>query len=147
MVNWFLVPNEAADSEGKFKMLALPCPGNAPFCALPVPAPFNQPNRGLLELRGRCFGVNGSKVFEIDSDGAFIDIGNVVVDGGPCVMYANGNGQIFIGAGTLGGGEGYYIPDGAGAGSLVSLQGNPDYLGCVSGSFQDVAHRGCSCRK
>ena len=82
MVNWFLVPNEAPDSEGKFKMLALPCPGNAPFCALPVPAPFNQPNRGLLELRGRCFGVNGSKVFEIDSAGAFIDIGDVVDDGG-----------------------------------------------------------------
>ena len=136
-VNWFLVPNEAPETEGKYKFLALPCPGNAAFCALPVPAPFNQPNRGLLELRGRCFGVNGDQVFEIDSTGAFIAIGNVVNDGAPCVMYANGNGQIFIGAGTLGTGEGYVIPAGAGVGSLISLQTNPDYLGCVSGTFQD----------
>lgn len=137
LVNWFLVPNEASEAEGKFKMLAHPCPGNAPFSALPVPAPFNQPNRGLLEVRGRCFGVNGTKVFEIDSAGAFTDIGNVIDDGLPCVMYANGNGQVFIGAGTAGSGDGYVIPNGAGAGSLISLQTNPDYLGCVSGSFQD----------
>ena len=138
MVNWFLVPNEAPDSEGKFKMLALPLPGNAPFSLYAAAGPeYHTPCRGLLENRGKVFGVNGSTVYELKSDGTYVYLGTCANDGLPCVMYANGNDQVFIGTGTGGTGEGYVIPAGAAIGSLISLQGNADYLGCVSGSFQD----------
>ena len=136
--NWYLQVNEESNSEIKFRPAALePSPCNQPFCTLPVPSPFDQPNRGLLELRGSVLGVNGTVAFSIDKSGAFTNLGTVANDGLPCVMYANGNGQVFIGAGTGGTGEGYVIPANAVAGSLISLQGNPDYLGCVSGTFQD----------
>ena len=138
MVNWFLVPNEAADSEGKFKMLALPLPGNAPFSLYASAGPeYHTPCRGLLENRGKVFGVNGSTVYELKPDGTYVYLGTCANDGLPCVMYANGNDQVFVGTGTGGTGEGYVIPAGAAVGSLISLQGNADYLGCVSGSFQD----------
>lgn len=131
-VNWFLAQNEAADTEGKYKFCPSPFPGNQAFCTLPVPAPYNQPNRGLLELRGRAFGVNGTQVFEIDSSGSFTDIGTVTSDGKPVSMVANGNGQIFIASA----GQGYVIPAGAGAGSLIAIT-TTEFLGASYSSFQD----------
>ena len=114
-VNWHLVANEAAAEESKFRLGLEPAPGNQPFGTLPVPAPFNQPNRGLLELRGVAYGVNGTVVFSIDSAGTYTNIGAVFSDGKPCSMVANGNGQIFIASA----GQGYVIQTGGGAGSLV----------------------------
>ena len=131
-VNWFLAENEAQNSEGKYKFCALPFPGNSPFCTLPVPAPFNQPSRGLLELRGVAYGVNGNQVFSIDSTGAFTAIGTVANDGNPASMVANGNGQIFIASGGLG----YVIPNGGGAGSLIPIT-TAEFLGASYSTFQD----------
>jgi hypothetical protein len=132
-VNWYLTPNEHPPEESKFTFAAMPCPANAPFSPLPVPAPFNQWSRGLVELRGRAFGVNGTTVFEIDSTGAYIsNIGSVVADGSPVCMVPNGNGQIFICSGGLG----YVIPPGAGSGSLIPIT-DPNFLGASYATFQD----------
>ena len=109
-VNWHLVPNESPD-EDKFKLAFAPSPGNRPFCTLPVPAPFDQANRGLIELRGTAYGVNGTVVFQIDATGAFTKLGTCASDGQPCRMVANGTGQIFF----TSAGQGYVIqPGGAG---------------------------------
>lgn len=132
-VNWILTPNEFAHEESKFTFAASPAPANAPFSPLPVPAPFNQPGRGLVELRGRAYGVNGSVVFEIDSTGAFVSkIGTVANDGLPVCMVPTGTGQIFI----CSGGKGYVIPAGAGAGSLIPIT-TLDFLGASYATFQD----------
>lgn len=131
-VNSYLIANEAQQEETKFKFMAAACPGNQAFCTLPLQSPFNQWNRGLLELRGRSFGVNGNVAFEIDSSGSFTLLGNVKDDGLPVCMVANGNGQIFIAAG----GAGYVIPAGAGAGSLIPVT-TADFLGASYATFQD----------
>src|SRR5579862_3041597 len=130
LVNWYTVPNETRE-EKKYELALSPSPGNAPFCALPVPAPFNQPNRGLLELRGAAYGVNGNVVFSIDNAGHFTQIGLVQNDGKPVSMVANGNGQIFIASA----GKGYVIPNNGGAGSLIAVGGG--LLGASFATFQD----------
>lgn len=130
-INWQLVANEAAGEEKKFGMALEPSPGNAPFCQLPVPVPFNQPCRGLLELRGTAYGVNGDTVFSIDANGNFTNIGMLEVDANPVSMVANGNGQIFIASA----GKGYVIPNGGGAGSLLPVRGG--LLGASYATFQD----------
>jgi hypothetical protein len=129
LVNWYAVPNESTD-EKKFRLALSPSPGNAPFCPLPVPVPFNQPTRGLLELRGVAYGVNGTVVFSIDRNGNFTNIGTVFNDGKPVSMAANGTGQIFIASA----GQGYVIPAGGGPNSLVSAGG---CLGASFATFQD----------
>ena len=131
-VNWFCVPNETGGDERKFKVDLSPFPANAAFCTLPVPAPYNQPNRGLLELRGVCYGVNGTIVFSINSAGTFTNIGTVQNDGKPVSMVANGTGQIFIASAGLG----YVIPNGGGAGSLIPIL-TTSFLGASDVTFQD----------
>lgn len=131
-VGYYLVANEAPQEESKFKFEATPAPGNQAFCTLPVPAPFNQPNRALLELRGVAYGVNGDVAFSIDENGAFTNLGQIADDGLPASMVANGNGQIWIASGGLG----YVIPKGGGAGSLIQVPlGN--FLGASYSTFQD----------
>lgn len=130
-VNWYLVANEEGD-ESKFKLAFEPSPGNQPFCALPVPQPFNQPNRGLLELRGVAFGVNGNVAFSIDKNGAYTNLGTVANDKNPVSMVANGNGQIFIASAGLG----YVIPQNGGAASLIQVT-TADFLGAAYATFQD----------
>lgn len=130
-VNWHLAANEAAGEESKFRMALEPAPGNQAFGTLPVPDPFNQPNRGMLELRGKAYGVNGTIVFSIDSAGSYTKIGTVISDGKPCSMVANGTGQIFIASA----GNGYVIPHGGGAGSLVPA--GAGFLGASYATFQD----------
>lgn len=141
--NFYVVVNESNDS--KFKMLLAPSPGNAPFCPLPVPAPFNQPNRGLLNCRGVVYGVNGTIVFSIDKNGAFTNIGSVVTDvdpingkpATPAIMVANGTGQVFISTRDVGGiTKAYVIPAGGGANSLIPVN-SPGFLGCSAATFQD----------
>ena len=132
LVNWYLVANEASSEEKKFTYAAFPMPGNAQFCELPVPNPFNFPNRGLIELRGRVFGVNGPTVFELTSAGVFVNVGAVTNDDEPCNMVANGNGQIFIASA----GQGYVIPAAAGAGSLISIP-ILEFLGASYATMQD----------
>jgi hypothetical protein len=129
-VNWYPVVNESAD-ETKSRTFLSPSPGNSAFGTLPVPAPFNQPNRAMLENRGMAFGVNGTTVFSIDSTGVYTSIGTVVNDGNPASMVANGAGQIFIASG----GMGYVIPNGGGAGSLVAV--GSGFLGASMATFQD----------
>jgi len=127
-VNWYLVANEAGAEEKKFQLAFEPSPGNQQFCFLPVPPPFNQPNRGLIECRGRAYGVNGTIVFQIDSGGNYINVGTVTSDGKPCSMVANGNGQIFL----TSAGQGYVIPNAGGAGSLIGPVVTASYA-----TFQD----------
>jgi hypothetical protein len=129
--NWHVVANEAAGEEGKFKLSFEPTPGNQAFSQLPVPAPFNQPNRYLLELRGVAYGVNGTVVFSIDANGHYTNIGAVPNDGLPCSMVANGNGQIFIASA----GQGFVIPKNGGAGSLIAA--GDGFLGASYATFQD----------
>lgn len=130
-VNWFSVVNESQE-EKKWKLALEPSPGNAAFSALPVPAPFNQPCRALLELRGITYGVNGDCVFSISGDGVYYQIGRVFNDGKPVSMVANGTGQIFIASG----GNGYVIPRGGSIGSLIPL-GRGSFLGSSYATFQD----------
>ena len=125
-VNWYVVANEAPE-EGKFHLGFEPSPGNQMFCFLPVPPPFNQPCRGLLELRGKAYGVNGTVVFSIDANGNYTNLGAVASDGKPVSMVANGNGQIFIASA----GQGYVI-----AGSAVFPAG-AGFLGAADSTFQD----------
>lgn len=129
LVNWYTVPNESAE-EKKFTMALSPSPGNKAFCTLPVPAPFNQPNRGLLELRGVAYGVNGTQVFTIDLNGNFTAIGTVLSDGKPVSMVANGTGQIFIASA----GNGYVIQTPSNAFTAI---GTGDFLGASYATFQD----------
>ncbi len=132
-VNWILTPNEHRDSEDKFTFLATPCPGNAPFSLYADAGPeYHQPNRGLLELRGRVFGVNGNIIFELLSTGAYSFLGFCADDGLPVSMVANGNGQIFIASAGLG----YYIPAGAAVGSAGQIA-SPGFLGASYATFQD----------
>ena len=130
-VNWYPIANEST-GETKWKVALEPCPGNASFCALPVPAPFNQPCRGLIENRGYVYGVNGDTVFAIDSSGTFLNVGNVLNDSKPVSMVANGTGQIFIASGGLG----YVIPKFGGALSLLPVS-DPGFLGASYATFQD----------
>ena len=132
-VNWILTPNEFSREEPKFTFAAMPAPANGQFSTLPVPSPFDQANRGLVELRGHAYGVNGSVVFEIDSTGTYIsNIGTVVNDGLPVCMVPTGTGQVFI----CSGGKGYVIPAAAGAGSLIPIT-TADFLGASYATFQD----------
>ncbi len=131
-VNWILAPNEFAREEPKFTFTALPAPTNAAFGQLPVPAPFNQWSRGLVEIRGRVFGVNGTAVFEIDSTGTYSSIGSVKDDGLPVCMVPTGTGQVFI----CSAGKGYVIPNGAGVGSLIPVTSG-GFLGAGFATFQD----------
>lgn len=129
--NWYLVANEAF-GENKFHLGFEPSPGNQAFSTLPVPAPFNQPNRGLLEMRGAAYGVNGDIAFAVDATGAFIKLGHLVNDGNPVSMVANGTGQIFIASSGLG----YVLPSGIAPNSLVAIT-TTDFLGASYATFQD----------
>ena len=94
-INWYPIANESgAEAESKLSLEQPPC--NAAFGTLPVPAPFNQSCRGLLENRGSVYGVNGTIAFVIDSTGTYTKVGTVVSDGRPCSIVANGTGQVFI---------------------------------------------------
>lgn len=130
-VNWYLIANESSE-ESKFKFAFAPSPSNVPFSPLPVPPPFNQPNRGLLECRGIVYGVNGDRVFSISINGAFSEIGMVQNDNNPVSMVANGIGQIFVASAGLG----YVIPAGGAPGSLVQVV-TPEFLGARYATFQD----------
>lgn len=133
-VNWYVTPNEESGTETKFKTALMPSPGNMAFGQLPVPAPYNQPNRGLLELRGQFYGVNGTVVFEMSSKGVYLNVvGTVASDGKPVSMVANGNGQIFIASAGLG----YVIPKGGGVGTLIAVNAPGDFLGASYATFQD----------
>ena len=132
LVNWYLIANEAAQEESKFSFITQPCPGNAQFGTLPVPAPFNQPNRGLLEVRGKVFGVNGDTVFEMFSDGSYGALGGpatIANDGKPVSMSVNGNRQIFIASA----GQGYVI-DAIGGLNAIPIG---DFLGASYSTAQD----------
>lgn len=94
-VNWYLTANESAE-EAKFKLALAPSPGNAPFGPVPVPAPFNQPNRGLLYYREIVYGVNGTVAFALNSFGGMVVLGIVADDHQPVSMVGNGTGQVGI---------------------------------------------------
>lgn len=127
LVNWYTVANESL-GERKFRMCLATSPGNKQFCDLPVAAPFNQPNRGLIENRGKVFGVNGNLAFQLSEAGVFTDLGRVTNDNAPVSMVANGNDQVFIASANNG-----YVIDAAGVLSQV-LAG---FLGAVFSTFQD----------
>ena len=58
----------ASAEEKKFKIALAPCPGNLQFGPLPVPVPFNQPNRGLIEYRGVVYGVMRTEIYYMRRD-------------------------------------------------------------------------------
>lgn len=131
--NWYTIANESAE-DPKFKLALARSPGNKSFSTLPVPAPFNKPNRGLIENRGRVFGVNGNVCFEIDENGVMTNLGPVAMYAStdpryrePVSMTANGNGQVFF----TSAGKGYVITNG------VFTLAPPDFLGGVYCTFQD----------
>lgn len=134
-VNWFLTPNEGAKEEGKGDVFHEPTPGNAAFGTLPVPAPFNQANRALVELRGNVFGVNGTVVFYLKSDGTYHKLGSVPNDGTPCCMVANGNAQIFISSVD----QGFVIQVNAAAPEASTLidVNSANFLGASYATMQD----------
>jgi hypothetical protein len=128
-VNWYLSPNEAQE-EKKTGTSLVPCPCNAKFSQLPVPWPFNQPCRGLLEYRGNVIGVNGSQVYSLDGAGVYRSLGAIQNDGAPVSMVANGAGQIFIASAGYG-----YVID---AQNMIHvLTPGVDFLGASFSTFQD----------
>lgn len=131
LINWYMTPNESSE-ENKWKDMLAPSPGNAAFGPLPVPAPFNQPNRGLLNQRGIPYGVNGTVVFWLGVDGTYHKIGEVFSDGQPCTMVANGNQQILI----ISGKRGYIVQSDLNPPTInpITTEG---FLGAVSATFQD----------
>jgi hypothetical protein len=132
-INWYLVANESA-GESKWKLSLSPCPGNAPFSALPVGAPFNQPCRGLLEVRGNVFGVNGTTVFYLQPGGGLINLGQITNDGSPVSMVANGNAQVFISNTGSAAGPAWVINSGV----LVPIPiTGTGFLGSSYATFQD----------
>lgn len=132
-VNWYTITNETGE-EKKYRSILEPCPGNGEFCTLPVPNPFNQPNRGLIECRDRVFGVNGTVVFAIDNTGAFTNLGTVsnINGNAPVSMAANGNGQIFLASD----GFGYVINVASGMLTAVPTSA-AGFLGASYVTFQD----------
>jgi hypothetical protein len=129
-VNWYPELNEAPQ-EHKSQWSLMPSPGNALFSTCPAPAPFNQRCRGLIELRGNVYGVNGTAVFKLNPDGTFVHVWDVIDDGNPVSMVANGNGQIFIASG----GKGYVIPPNGGGSSGIPV--TTGFLGASIVTFQD----------
>lgn len=133
-VNWYPAPIETQD-ETKSRWTLEPSPGNKQFTSLPVPAPFNQPARGLIAVRGIVVGVNGKYVFRLSSTGSYSLVGTMVSNAGntPVSMTANGNGQIFIACSD---GTGYVVPPGANDDSLVQMR-SEGFLGSVYATMQD----------
>ena len=133
-VNFYAIANEDP-GETKWKMGLEPSPGNAQFSALPTPVPFAQPCRGLIELRGNVYGVNGSTVYYLKPGGGMYSLGQIPNDGLPVSMVANGNAQIFICSfGLSQAGFGYVISNG----NLVPVPVTPTgYLGGSYVTFQD----------
>ena len=129
-VNWLLVANEAISEEKKFSFGFELAPGNQPFGILPVPGPFNQPCRGLIENRGMVFGVNGSVAFAMSQSGAYSNLGLVANDFKPVSMVANGTGQVFIASA----GFGYVI---GGVPPHMDPITSTDFLGASYATFQD----------
>jgi len=132
-VNFYLDVNEAPAEESKFRMALAPSPANAPFSRLPVPSPFNQPCRGLLELRGNVFGVNGTTLFFLEPGGGMRALSNNIADDGkPVSMVANGNGQIFVASAGRG-----YTTEGGLTGWVEVDPTHADFLGASYATFQD----------
>lgn len=133
-VNFYLEPNQSRE-EKKFEFQLCPHPGNNMFSPLPVPAPFNQPCRGLLEYRESLYGVNGNVVYRMRSDGSYQWIGGPIPDDRtPVSMAGNGNGQI----GIASGGQLYVID--VVSNKLINVPTNPDGSGFQGASiitFQD----------
>lgn len=124
-VNWMLLANES-QTEAKWRFSLMRSPGNAAFGELPVPALFAKPNRGLIENRGKVYGVNGNVCFEINSAGVYRFLGNVAsytsdnpLYTQPCSMTANGNGQIFF----VSKNQGYIIEGGVLTDAPIDFQG------------------------
>jgi hypothetical protein len=96
LVNFYVDVNESGGQEPKFRMALSPSPSNQQFGTLPVPAPFNAPCRGLIQLRDTLYGVNGTTFYSMDQFGNYTYIASVQNDGNPVSMTANGNQQILV---------------------------------------------------
>lgn len=129
-VNWFPVPIESTE-ETVSRTILQPSPCNQLFGQLPVPAGYNNRNRGLLEHQGTPYGVNGTKVFSLSPTGIYDQYGDILDDGNPVVMVANGNDQIFIASAA----QGWVLATQTGV--LTSLATNTDFLGASYATFQD----------
>ena len=134
-VNWLLDVNETTD-EKKYKIALIPAPSNSQFGPLPVPAPFNQPVRAMLEYRGSVFGVSGDVIWVMDSNGVQTNLlGGITVDANPASMVGNGNNQIFVASG----GAGYCITvkNPASTSTVLGFATGVDFLGASYVTFQD----------
>jgi hypothetical protein len=130
-INWIPVPNEASREEKKFDLTFEPTPGNFTFGT--VPSAFPYPARGRLEYRGRVFGVNGNRFFEILPTGVEgqRDGGQFLQnDGKPVCMVGNGSGQIWIESG----GMGYVFNTNT---NLFNPITDPNFLGASFSTMQD----------
>lgn len=115
-MEFYVTANESQE-ETKFKLCLEQCPANAPFSALPVPAPFNQPIIAMLEFQGIAYALFGCTVYgtqgchfaQVNSDGTYTELGASVIPshttGGtgpwfePGTLVGTGAGQIFINVG------------------------------------------------
>ena len=129
---WRNTVNETQE-EAKFKFALEPTQGNAAFGQLPVPAPFNQPNRGVIELRDSFYGVNGNVIFYLSPAGIYTQLaGGLPNDHNPVSMVANGNGQIFVASA----GQGSVIQANGPASTVTGIPIG-DFLGASHSTFQD----------
>ena len=138
--------------ENKSRQILYPCP-LAGYLSGQPPAGLRQRNRGLLEVNGRVFGVNGTQMFEYITPyntvagttagqfGGWSIIGTIVDDGDPVSMIANGvnagnpasntNQQIFV---TTSSGNGYIYTLG---GVFTNLGTVPGFMAGQGAAFLD----------
>jgi hypothetical protein len=128
-VNWYFDPVEAPE-EQKSRALLTPSPAN--FAFGPLPETFPLPARGRFSYRGNCYGVNGSVLFQLNTNAPSTQIGTVVDDGHPVSFCGNGNGQLCCASGGN-----LYVWDGTTFTTVTADPVNGPFFGAGTITFQD----------
>ena len=99
LVNKFV---ELIPQGNKARAALFDCPGLPTFATGTA-----TPGRGIFAHDGRCFGVMGARLEEVNSDGTLTNRGTVAVDANPATFDTNGDGgnQLFV----TSGGSGYVL--------------------------------------
>ncbi|HYM36000.1 MAG TPA: hypothetical protein VET48_11420, partial [Steroidobacteraceae bacterium] len=92
-INWY---PENDEGDGKSAIALFPTPGLNLFCALSGPSV-----RGIIFIKGRCFSVSGTNLYEIFADGTKIVRGQVGNDGNMASLSASQLHVVVVSAGAI----------------------------------------------
>ena len=125
-VNWY--PERVEAPAGQAQWVLYPAPGFELFCTLP-----NGPIRGFFSQNGRTFAVGGGALYELFTNGTFLERGTGLnnLDDTPVTIHSNGDGghQLFITSGSKG-----YVFD-LSTNTLTFVLDNVSVGGFVDGFF------------